>query len=378
MFKSLTSNPRRQQFFNLLIFFASYLWFKSFSNSVLSPYFLSEGFSIAQMQTSNIIFFSAAALLILLMKSIKVKQSWRLALITSIIFLLLISNIKSTLQFYLSFAVVGLSMAFFYIPYNISHFELTPKHRTSFSSAILFSLSPLIGILAPLLAGLLASFDYSYIWIFSFIFFSFSFFLTSYQPDFNIKYQISFKEIKPTFILIILQSFWEIIAFGIIPIFSLYFIKSPLYFGAYLSYLSIISVIANLSLGKFVDKLQKRAIFLFPLTLILSVTTFLFPLALKNIVLWLIFTGIIQFFIPIFWNLTSTIFVDTSKNLRTAFITRELVLSVGRAISFTLLVINFSFQTKPTYIFYFLGFIMLLFPIVLFYQNKINKRYNYL
>ncbi|MBU1085844.1 MAG: hypothetical protein ABIJ43_02555 [Candidatus Beckwithbacteria bacterium] len=373
-----TFNLRRKRFFNLLVFYASYVWFKSFSGSVLIPYYHQQGIVQQQMVIADVLFFLSAIVITLFLKTIYSKKSWRLALIFSMIGLFLITNIYNIYQYYLSSIIIGFTIIFFYVTYNIAHFELTPKHRTGFSSAILFSLAPIISLIAPLVAGFTANFNYLYIWIFSLIFFLLSFYLSRKQYNFKIQYKISFKEIKPTMVFTFLEALWEPLVFTVIPVFSLFFIKSPLYFGAYMSYLSLMSVIANLTLGKLTDKLQKRIVFLYPLTILMAVVTFLFPFALTKIIWWLVITGIIQFFTPLFWNLTTSMFIDTTKDIRTGFVTRELVLSIGRAISTILIAINFYFQTKPTFIFYYLGFIMLLFPIALFYNTKISKRYNYL
>lgn len=372
------SNPRRKYFLNLIVFYSSYAWFRSFSYSVLNPHYYQQGISQHQMIIGDTLYFISAISLILGLRLIFSKKSWKLALITSMIALLLITKINSLYQFYLAAIIGGFSIIFFYIPYNIAHFKLTPKHRTGFSSGILFSLNPLIGLIAPLAAGIIASYSYLYIWILSAVFFFFSFFLSKKQYNFKINYKISFKEIKPTLIFTILEALWEPLVFSIIPIFSLFFIKSPLKYGIFISYLSLMSIIANLTLGKLTDKLQKRIIFLYPLTIIMAVVTFLFPLALEKIIWWVIITGAIQFFCPLFWNLTTSMYIDTSKDLNTGFVTREFVFSVGRAFSYVLIAINFYFQPKPTYIFYFLGSVMLLFPIALFYNTKISKRYNYL
>ena len=380
MLRLLTSNSRRQQFFTLLIFFASYLWYRVFSTSVLPPYYLNQGISYQQMALGSVFAFLSAAIIVVVLSRIRSLISWRLALLCYVCFLFLVIYLSSPWQFYLAHVFVGLAIILFWVPYNIVHYKLTPKHRTGYSSAILFSIPPLVSLIAPLLAGFLAQIDYKYIWIFSFLFFLIPVYLSKFQKNILIKFNFkaSLQEIKSTRILFFLQAIWEAVIFSVIPIFSLFFIKSPAKYGIYLAYLSLMAILANLTLGHITDKLQKRTIFLYPLTIILAITTLLFPLALKNITWWIIITGIIQFIVPLFWNMVTSMVVDVHQNLNRAFIGREFVLSVGRAIGIFAVFINFYFQSPPTYIFYFLGGIMLLFPIVLFYNTKISKRYNYL
>jgi len=68
MLKSLISNSRRRQFFNLLVFYAAYLWFRSFSSSVLSPHFLQSGVSLEQMVFGSAIAYIIPVLILLFSK----------------------------------------------------------------------------------------------------------------------------------------------------------------------------------------------------------------------------------------------------------------------------------------------------------------------
>jgi len=378
--KPSISSPRRQQFINLLIFYISYVWLRSFSTSVLPPHFLAQGLSFQQMIIGSIIVFTSAMVLQLVKSKYSSRNSLYLAMITFFIFILFVIKLPTVWPYYLASIFRGFTLVFFYVIYNVGHFELTPKHRTGFSSAIMFSVTPLVSLFAPLAAGFLAEINYLYVWIISGISFLLSLSLVKFQKKFTVKYNLKtgIKQLKPTRIFIFIEGAWETMIFGVIPIFSLYFIKSPFYYGTYIAYLSLMGILANLLLGKFTDKLQKRIVFLYPLTLIMAVATFLFPLALSQLLWWVVITGIIQFFVPLFWNLATALIVDTHADLRQVMPAREFILSSGRIFGFILLFLNFYLQEKPTYIFYILGSIMLLFPIILFYNTKISKKYNYL
>ena len=127
---SLISNPRRQQFFSLLIFYAAYLWFRSFSSSVLGPHFLEQAVSIKQMILGNVWFFLAGALTLLLLKQLSSRPAWRWAIVLAFVGILVIIKIDYLWQFYLCNILLGINMVLFFAPYNIVHFQLTPKTRT--------------------------------------------------------------------------------------------------------------------------------------------------------------------------------------------------------------------------------------------------------
>lgn len=372
MFKSLTSNPRRRQFFNLLVFYAAYLWFRSFSTSVLGPHFLQQDVSIPQMVLGSFWFFLAGGLLLLLVKKFSSRGAWMLAIVLAFAALLAVISIKNIWLFYLFNFLLGLNSVLFFIPYNIAHFRLTPGHRTSYSAAILFSVYPVIAFIAPLLAGWLAQRSYSYIWFLSGIFFFLVLWLVKFQSQFkfrlNLRQDLSY--IKPTLVFIVLEGLWEAVIFGVIPIFTLYFIQTPLYFGTYLSYLALMSILANLFLGRLSDKLRQRLKFLVPATALLGLATLLLPLAVYRLPLWLLLTGAIEFIAPLFWNFSTAFFVDLQPDSARAMPVREWVFSVARTIGLALVFLNFYLEARPTYIFYLLGGIMFVYIWLLFHSRR--------
>lgn len=380
MFKSLLSNSRRQQFFNLMLFNFFYAWSRSFSGSVLNPHFLRSGLSVQQILLGLLFSFIGIAGLLLFVRRISSKTSWRLAIITAFAYILFVARINSLWQFYFASILSGFVMALFYVAYNIAHYQLTPKHRTSYSSAILFSVFPLVGLVAPLAAGWLAETSYNLIWFSSGIFFLISFYIIKFQKQFLVTIDLisGFRTIKAMRLFVFLEGIWETLPFGIIPVFSLYFIKSPLYYGTYMAYLSLMAVIANLLLGQISDKLKKRLVFLYPVTILMALTTFAFPLVVFNLVFWLILTGVIQFLVPLFWNFSTSMFIDCHPDVAKSMPIREFLLSLGRILGLSLVFLNFQIEAVPRLIFFFLGGIMLLYPAILFYNTRISQKYQYL
>ena len=294
MLKSLISNSRRRQFFNLLVFYAAYIWFRSFSTSVLSPHFLQSGVSLEQMVFGSAIAYIIPVLILLFSKIVSNLIWWRWAIGLAYLAIILVIKVADISQYYLYSLLLGSNTALFFVPYNVVHFKLTPGRRTGFSSGILFSVYPVIALIAPLAAGWLAELDYIYIWILSALFFGISFYLIKFQVQikFNLDLKRDFAYLKPTRLIVFLQGVWETLIFGLIPIFTLYFITTPLAYGSYLSYLALVGIIANLLLGKMSDSKQDRLRFLIPVTVLMGLVTIISPLALNRLTLWLIVTGI--------------------------------------------------------------------------------------
>lgn len=370
---------KKSAYTRLLFFYASYLWFGSFSKSILPTYFLQQNLSLEQIILGITAVIGGQLLVLLTVRSLSSRVSWKLALVSTITYILLIINIISPLQFYIASAISGFALFFFFMFYNIIHFEKGKQVNIGRNSAIMFSVMPLIGMTAPLLAGVLAEVNINLVWIGSGIFFLLALSQVDKQPNFRVQYKVRsvLKEIKAIRSLLFIEGVWEALVIGVIPVYTLHFIKTPLHFGTFLSYLALVGIIANMSLGKLTDKLQKRVVFLYPLSLILAITTGLMFWGANNLVLWLVLVGIVQFLLPLFWNITTAMVVDTYKNLRKAIPGREITLAAGRLLGLLLAYGSFSIQ-QPNYIFWVLAGVMLLYALNLYWKTRITQKYSFM
>lgn len=370
----------KKGFGKLFFFYIFFALFSTFSKSTLPTYYLENGISINSMIFGSLLFFLSQIAALLTLKKFSSRLSWYLAVFTTFLSILLVIKIIVLAQFFLAMTIGGLQLFFFFVFYNIAHFEDTPELKRGESSALMFSVGPSISVVAPILAGFLSSINISFLWIFSGLFFLVCIFLVSLQKDFQISYTVksAFSEIKATRVFIFIEGVWEALVIGIIPVYTLFFIKTPLSYGAFISYLGLVAVVSNILFGRFTDKIQKRSIFLYPSTILMALITFLFPFATTNIFLWTLLSGAISLILPIFWNISTAMVVDYDSNLRLAIPGRELVLGAGRAFGLLLTFISFSIEKSPKYIFLVLGLILLIYPLNLLWNTKIKKNYQYL
>lgn len=369
-----------EKFGRVLILYIAYLWFTSFSSAILPTHFLQQGLNYNQMIFGKFLVFVCQMILLAFLTSFNSKKAWRMAIITYLIFILLSIKILGPIQFYIASGISGFSLFFFYIFYNIAHFKNTHRSKTGHSSAIMFSIGPIVNIIAPLASGFIAKINFNLLWILAIASFFICLFSIKNQADFRVEYSLkkALEEIKATRLFILIEGIWEALPFGLVPVFTLFFIKEPLPYGAYLAYLSLIAVLANLALGKITDKIQKRAVFLYPITITLAIVTFLFYFAIHNLFLWIIITSLLQFFLPLFWNLSAAMVIDSHSNLNLAIPGRDLVLGIGRMTGLFITFVSLTFEKTPRNIFIFLGLIMLLFPIFLLWNTRVSKKYSYL
>ncbi|MFZ2193255.1 MAG: hypothetical protein WAV31_03350 [Candidatus Moraniibacteriota bacterium] len=371
---------QNKKFINVLTFYVTYLWFTSFGGAILPTHFLAQGINYNQMILGKFLIFTSPLVLLVFLKSFSSKIAWRLAPFSYLMFVLLSIKILGVTQFYIASIFIGFSIFFFYVFYNIAHFRNTQKEKTGHSSAIMFSLGPIINILAPLASGYIANISFTLLWILAIVSFFVCIFFAEKQESFRVSYTVknALREIRATRLFIFIGGIWEAIPFGIIPVFTLYFIKDPLPYGAYLAYLSLIAVFANLVLGKITDRIQKRSIFLYPITIAMALITFLLYFSIDNLYLWIVATSLLQFVLPLFWNISTAMVIDTHSNLELAIPGREIMLTSGRIIGLLLTFLSLLIEKTPKDIFIFLGFVILLYPTLLFWNTRITKKYSYL
>ena len=367
-----------KKFTLLFVFYASYIWFVNVGTSILPTHFLSQKLSLSEMIMGFSLRFMVPIVLLLSVKKLSAKRSWLIALISTMLFILLSISIHSKFQFYLAAMVSGITLFYFYVCYNIAYFENVSKEKRGRGGALMFIVPSAIGILAPSLAGFVGQKNMIYVWIISIISFVISFIFLYFQNDFQVSLNIkeAIKEIKETKILMFLEGVWSVLSNGVIPIFTLYFIRSPLKYGFYLSYLALISIVVSFIIGKISDKIHKRTVFVVPLALALAVTTFMFTVFKLNLTNWIILTGLIKFIEPLFFSTSISLLVD-NHDVRSLMSGRELMLSSGRVTGLLLAFASFTLEKQPFYIFIVLGIAMLLYSILLFCKTKVSKVCNF-
>ena len=368
-------------FVKLIIFYISFLWASSFLRAIVPPHILSRGIDFKEMTIGLIVLFSGQILLFFFLnKNFPSKLSWFLGMICFLLSVLLVIDVKSANQYYLSSLFNGFLLFLFWVFYNIAHFKSTPKEKIGISSGVMFGIWPLVGVVAPLTAGFLGEINLVIAWAVSLAFITLSAFLIKFQTNFSITFDIkeSIKEISSTRLFIFISGVADALNLGLIPIYTLFFIKSALGYGSFLAYLSLLSVFATLLIGRLSDKLQKRIIFLYPVTIVMGAVSLLFTLGTENIIIWIVLSGIISFLVPIFWNISTAMVVDMSPNLEISIPGREITLALGRLLGLSFVLISFMYEQKPFYIFLVLGIIILLYPLLLFWSSKIRKKYHYL
>lgn len=367
-----------QKFKSLLILYAAYAWFSRVSSAIIPVYLLGRGVAINQMFLANTLQFTAMLFILIFIRIHSAKLSWRLAIFVGLLAVVSVINVRFPYQVNLTYILAGTSVALFFVYYNVGHFIYTPKEKTGISGGIMYAISPIISIFAPLLAGALATAHINYLWLVSLFSFGLAYALTFRQTDFAISYSFthSLRAIRSVRVPILLEGIWESVIFSFIPISTLHFITTTSGYGQYLAYLSLIGTIAGLLLGHFSDKIGRRSFLLTPISIILSLATAGLIFGLKSLSLWIIVTSIIQFMVPVFWNITTALMIDQNLDLKVAFPGREIVLAFGRllGLAFTYICI---LNSQINFLLIVLALVILSLPLYLYYQSNISKQFVY-
>lgn len=361
----------------LIVFLAACLWFSSFARAVIPPHILSQGITLQHMAVGSFLTFATQTVLFFLHQSFRAKRAWMIAIWTSAIFVFGQVRILHPYQFYAVSIISGIGLYYYWIPYNIAYFQNTRGRHLGRNSGIMFSIYPLINIIAPPMAGLIAQYNIPLVWILSLGFFAVSAITLRPLEDFPVRFTIvaALKEIRHTRVLLVLEGIWEAVLFSLIPIYTLTYLKTPLSYASFNGYLALAGASAGLVLGRMTDKRGKRAFLLAPIVGIMAMTTLLFPAANASFLIWMILTGILSLILPIFWNVTTAATIDLHPNLALVIPGRELCLAVGRSIGLFLALLSFLYEPRPMYIYPMLALVLVVYIGYLLWVKNMRKSY---
>lgn len=367
----------RSPFTKLIIFLAACLWFSSFARAVIPPHILSQGITLQQMAIGSFLAFATLTVLFFIHPTFRAKWAWAVAIWTLALFIFGQVRIFHLYQFYAVSILNGISMYHYWIPYNIAYFQNTQNHHLGRNSGIMFSLYPLINVIAPPLAGIIATQSIQLVWMLSLIFFVGSLLTIKPLDDFSVRFSVAaaIREIRHTRILLILEGVWEAMLFSIIPIYTLTYLNTPFSYGTFSGYLALTGAAAGLILGKLTDRRGKRAHLITLLVAMMAIITFIFPAATSSFFLWMILTGLLSLIVPIFWNVTTAATIDLHPNLALVIPGRELCLAIGRTIGLFLALVSFTYEPTPTYIYPALALVLILYLSYLHWVKNVRKSY---
>lgn len=345
-----------------------------FGFSFIFLYLYLVGHSFFEIIAYNMIGFFIPILYLLFVRSFRTRTNIYISFVLGLVAYSILYTLIPSIWLYVFAMLRGIILILFYTSYNINIFGLIKKKDYAFSSGVYFSIFYSLGIFFPVIAGFIAeSFGFKSLFIIGAVTLTIPAYFTSKIKNIQVNFILrnAIKNLRKINILVFIEGIWEIVPFMLIGLYTIFFIKTPLKFGLFYSYLSVVGIAANIIFTKMSDKIKKRTVFIYPLSILLGIFT-MFLFYAHDFRTWAILTGIIEFLGIITFPFMTTIVLDKQKTVAEGMVVRELFLNLGRVvgISFVFLSLFLFDSLLPSFL--IIGMIFLLFPYLV-YRNGIYK-----
>jgi|GEM_PF-1763244 len=329
-------------FKRIYIFFFTYMAAMYLSQTLIIFWLYQNGYGFSDLILYNLGIYVVALVGMVFLPKIQMsaKRAMMIGILQSALIIFVLIKIWNPAQLYLSAIFSGLNIIFFWIPYNTMYFKFSSEEKRGTNSGMYFLITPIIGITLQPLTGVFAEkFGFEIMFLIGFCSYIIPLALLYFLPNFDwyLNVKEEFSKIKfnwSTFF----QGVTSRVNWSLIPIFSLFFLKTPKQFGAFFGYLAIVTALSSVLNGYISDKIKNRKVFFYLFTS-LAVVSFL-PLAfVQNIYYWSIFAGIASLCMSLanpFW-LTFNLDYYRKLGVDKTMALREVFLNSGYI--FTLLVV---------------------------------------
>lgn len=302
----------------------------------LAPlYFVKMGYSFLDIALYFALSFATSLLAIMILKNSRSDKLMRAGLILKAVIFVITAYIYVKPLLFISAILWGAMTIFYWVPMNIHFFKFRTAGKHARHAGLFFVLWPILGTIIPAIAGIAAE-KYGMAFVF---FLAAAIMVPAILLSFGMKQSeaiyFDFKKFtantKGVKTIIFLQGIWEGMDWLAVPLVTMSFISGAVDFGAFYSYLGFFGIIAFFIAGRASDKMKKRAVFLYPITVAMAVSTILSGIS-ATFFAWGIFRGAVSFLVNIFSPFAMTVVIDTSKSIEDSMISREFFLCFGRAL----------------------------------------------
>ena len=344
-----------------------------FGWTLSSFYFVKSGYSYIDIALYFALSFMVSLVAIMAMKHSRSDKLMRTGLILKMAIFIITAYIYVKPLLFISGMLWGMMSIFYWVPMNIHFFKFRKEGKNASHTGLFFVMWPILGAILPAIAGIAAE-KYGI----SFVFFSAAALMIpaiilswgmkqseALYFDFK-KFTENTKGVKT---ILFLQGIWEGIDWLAVPLVTLSFVSGAVDFGAFYSYLGFFGIAAFFIAGKASDKMKRRAIFLYPVTIAMALSTILSGLA-TTFFAWGAFRGAVSFLVNLFSPFALTVVVDTSKNIEDSMISREFFLNFGRALGSMIVVLMLAASIPIQHALVVSGAILLMHPLFLRAKKK--------
>lgn len=356
-----------------------YTAFEFFGFSMLLVHF-KRYFSFDQIVLGYLLFFLTPLPFILLMRTIKTTTFLTVGFATraACLVIYLIAPIYPALLIY--YAVSGLIIFLFWVPYNIRYFILSHQTNRATLAGHLIIVGPILNTFVPFTSGLvIAKLGMPFLIAAASILAALLIYNTAQLPKHNLPYQ--FRDVMTNArglrLLKFVQGVWES-GNMVIALYGLTFIKTEIAFGTYLSYLGLVGVLGALIVTRFSDRQRKRLKFFFPFVVALAALTISLTSA-TTFRRWTILSGAVGIASTMTYPFMFAIVLDRIEDKAAGMIAREFLLNAGRVVGYAVMLGIMAVTGTMRWAFLFTGAVLLLYPVLLVKKRHyIDENYDLL
>jgi hypothetical protein len=334
--------------------------------SMLLPY-LGRYFSHIELVSGYLFCYIAPLPFLFFAKKLITRKFMFFSFLISYINLFIFFILPNILLLYLFFFLRGLTIFFFWTPYNIRYFTFSHSMNRATSAGHFIIVGPILNSFIPLTSAfIITKMGYPILALACFVILVLLLYKTLKLPKLDINYSFKdvFQKAKGMRTLKFLQGIWEA-GLILIPLYTLFFIKEELEFGSYLVYLGIVGVIATLIIVRFSDHQHQRLKFFFPLLILLSAGTLGLTFA-DSLSKWIIVTASIGIFSTLTYPFFFAVVLDKIEDKSISMITREYLLNSGRTAGITCIIFFYFLRLPLRYPFLLFGSSLVVYLLFLF------------
>jgi len=312
------------------------LWTASwiFAGGLFEVYFFSLGMSLQDIFLADALLFVASMFTIPLFRGFKCRDSMMIGIAVSILSVLLLFLFPYKEAAYAFRLIGGITHIFFWVPFNTLYYEFR-KGNHAILGALYYSIYPLLSLVLPALAGLIAvSLGFPTLFIIAMACLALTalacwFFAEnrSYSYDFIAAIK-SFSGLRS---IIFMEGFTAAVIIGVtLAIMPLIYVSGPLEFGILISLSTIFAVLATIVTAKMSDDMKRRREFLLPVVACFAIAV-IFTSRSWDLLSFFIGLGLVNFFSRIFFPLPLALAVDNTRSkIVDSMVGREFMLNSGR------------------------------------------------
>lgn len=364
-------------FKRIYFFYLIYLCVTGYAQTLFFLWFQQHGVSYLGMLFVAVCNYAGAILVFFLLegRTVTNRISLRLGITASASAVFVASIMTHPWHAYIAGTLFAGSGVFFWTIYNTMYFKYSVREEHGYKSGLYFLFFPLSGAVTAPLAGFVAEkLGYHFLFTSALALYLVPFMLVFVLPSFDFKFKtkeaVSKIENKA---LIFFQGYNGLLGMTLIPIFTLFFITTPLKLGNFFGYLAILAALVAVFNSKISDKLKKRTSFFYFFT-ILNTLSYLPIIFISTLTGWRIFAGINNITSNLSNPFDIALILDHAKlDTEGTMLAREIYLNAGRVCMLLLALLILWLTHSFIAVLLVSSLTAILYPLVAYYQKVYLK-----